>query len=42
MDKLIDKYILSEKLPKGWNKKSLEKFSKTIGKKPDEKGFFDL
>lgn len=26
---------------KGWTKKSIEKFGKTIGKMPDEKGFFD-
>lgn len=25
---------------KGWTKKSLEKFGKTIGKMPDEDGFF--
>lgn len=26
---------------KGWTMKSIEKFEKTIGKKADEKGFFD-
>lgn len=26
---------------KGWTKKSVEKFGKTIGKKPGEHGFFD-
>jgi len=29
------------KLPKGWDKSSVEKLSKKIGKKPNEKGFFD-
>ena len=42
MDSLIEKYLVSEKLPKGWDKESVGKFAKTIGKNPDEKGFFDL
>jgi hypothetical protein len=36
-------YLLNEApiQTKGWTKKSLEKFGKTIGKMPDEKGFFE-
>lgn len=36
-------YLISEnKLPDGWTKDSVSKFGETIGKKPDEHGFFDL
>lgn len=35
------KQYLTEKLPSGWNKESVKKFAKTIGKEADEKGFFD-
>jgi hypothetical protein len=36
-------YLLNEApiQTKGWTKQSLEKFGKTIGKMPDEKGFFE-
>ena len=38
---LVDKYLIQEKgMPKGWTKDSISKFAKTIGKSPDEKGFF--
>lgn len=28
-------------MPKGWDKDTIDKIAKKIGKKPDEKGFFD-
>lgn len=39
MKKLYEKYLIEFK--KGWTKSSIEKFGKTIGKSPDEKGFFN-
>jgi hypothetical protein len=42
LKELIKKYLLVEKgMPEGWDDKSIAKLSDTIGKKPDEKGFFD-
>lgn len=39
---MIDEYLNEAPIAaKGWTKKSVEKFGKTIGKKPTEKGFFD-
>lgn len=35
------KYLVEKGMPDGWTKGSIEKFANTIGKKPDEKGFFD-
>ncbi len=40
INEIIHKYI-DEGLD-DWDKESIEKFSKTIGKTPDEKGFFDV
>ena len=38
---IIDKYLIQEKgMPKGWTKDSISKFTKTIGKSPNDKGFF--
>ena len=34
-------YLMTEKLPAGWDKSSVEKFAKSVGKDADEKGFFD-
>ena len=36
-----DKHLLTEKLPSGWTKDSVEKFAKTIGKNLDKEGLFD-
>jgi len=41
MSKLIDKYLIEKGMPKGWDKSTISKVSKKIGKAPDEKGFFD-
>ena len=41
MDDKFDKHLLTEKLPEGWTKDSVEKFAKTIGKDVDKEGFFD-
>ena len=40
---MIDEYLINEApiAAKGWTDKSIEKFGKTIGKAPGEKGFFD-
>ena len=39
---MIDDYLDEAPIAaKGWTKKSVEKFGKTIGKEPDEHGFFD-
>jgi len=40
-DRILIKYLITEKLPAGWDRSSVIKFAKTIGKKADEKGFFD-
>ena len=40
MKKVIEKHLLTE-LPAGWDKSSIEKMGKTIGKDPGEHGFFD-
>lgn len=37
----MHKYLLTEKLPSGWDRDSVLKFAKSIGKDVDEKGFFD-
>lgn len=40
----FDEYLKINEAPiatKGWTKKSTEKFGKSIGKSPKEKGFFD-
>jgi len=40
----LQKYIqetINGKLPKGWDKDSVKKLSKKIGKNPGDKGFFD-
>jgi hypothetical protein len=39
--KLYEKYLVEKGMPKGWDKSSIDKIAKTIGKEPDEKGFFD-
>lgn len=36
---IVEKHLLTE-LPKGWDKSSIEKMGKTIGKDPGEHGFF--
>jgi hypothetical protein len=41
---MIDEYDLLNEAPikaKGWSQKSIAKFEDTIGKKADEKGFFE-
>jgi len=40
----LKKHLMNEApiQTKGWTKQSLEKFGKTIGKMPDEKGFFEV
>ena len=44
---MIEEYLEEETLSeapigsKGWTQKSVEKFGKTIGKSPQDKGFFD-
>ena len=39
---LIEEYLNEAPIAsKGWSQKSVAKFEKTIGKKADEKGFFD-
>jgi len=38
----FEKYLSEAPIgTKGWTKKSVEKFGKTIGKSPDSHGFFD-
>ncbi len=39
--KLYEQYLIEKGMPKGWTKASIDKLSKTIGKKPNQKGFFD-
>lgn len=41
MRNLYEKYLLTEKLPPGWDKESVMKFAKTIGNSVDKEGFFD-
>lgn len=43
IDEYLDESILNEApiAAKGWSQKSIAKFEKTIGKKANEKGFFD-
>lgn len=39
---MIEEYLSEAPIAsKGWTDKSIEKFGKTIGKDPKEKGFFD-
>jgi len=39
---MMDEYLNEAPIAaKGWDDKSVEKFGKTIGKGPKEKGFFD-
>ena len=43
IEEVVDKYLGEDKegtLPRGWTRDSIEKFSKSIGKTPEEKGFF--
>ena len=40
MKKTYEKHLKTE-APEGWDKESVAKFGKSIGKSPDEKGFFD-
>jgi len=37
----LDRYLLEKGMPKGWDKGTIDKISKKIGKKPGDKGFFD-
>jgi hypothetical protein len=43
IDDMMDESIINEApiKAKGWSQKSIAKFEETIGKKADEKGFFD-
>lgn len=40
-EKLINKYLGESTGLDSWTKESIKKFSSTIGKNPDEEGFFD-
>lgn len=40
-NKLIDKYIGEAQGLNSWTKESIKKFSNSIGKNPDEEGFFN-
>lgn len=41
MSRLYERYLIEKGMPDGWDEKTIAKISKTIGKDPDEKGFFD-
>jgi hypothetical protein len=36
----LEKYLLEKGMPKGWDKETVSKMSKKIGKSPGDEGFF--